>query len=279
MVRFGLNITGFTLADYIAKSADRVSLGYITGPRELGYYQNAFTVYDTGLSVCSAPLHNVASASLSKLRSDRGALKRAWSTALSSLTYFVAPAFAILAVTGEDLIVLLLGSKWAAAGLILSVLALGGPAHVIDRTLGWLHVAAGRPERWRHWGILNCIGTIVALFCGLPFGGLGVAAAYTTFRYLVFVPGVAYAGKPLGIGFADVLKTVGPQVIAAFGTAAVGFLVGRTVLQDEAPLVRILALGILCASVYLATMTLGFRMTRPLSVAASLVRTRKSASG
>jgi len=35
-------------------------------------------------------------------------------------------------------------------------------------------------------------------------------------------------------------------------------------------------LGILCGGVYLATMTLVFRMTKPLIVAASLVRRRVS---
>jgi len=279
LVGFGLNITGFTITDYIAKSADRVALGYTAGPRDLGYYQNAFVVYDNALNISVVPLHNVATTTLSKLRSDVAALKRAWATALSSLTYFGAPAFATLAVIGEDLVVLLLGSKWVEAGAILSILALRGPAHVVERTLGWLHIAAERPDRWRHWGILNCVVTIVALLCGLPFGALGLATAYAASTYLLFVPAIAYAGKPLGIGVADVLRTVGPQVITALGVAAMGFLVGHTVLQDTPPLARLLTLSLLCVTVYLATMTLGFRMTKPLAVAASLVRRRTSGIG
>jgi hypothetical protein len=39
-VKFGLNITGFTTTDYLAKSADRVGLGYTVGARELGLYHN-----------------------------------------------------------------------------------------------------------------------------------------------------------------------------------------------------------------------------------------------
>jgi PST family polysaccharide transporter len=274
LLKFGINITAFTMSDYVAKSADRVALGYTTGPRELGYYQNAFVVYDNPLNLFIAPLHNVATATLSKLRADLGALKRAWSIALSSLTYFAAPAFAVLAVTGQDLVVLLLGSKWADAGAILSILALRGPAHVVERTLGWLHVAAGRPDRRRHWGLVNCVVLLVALFCGLPFGAVGVAAAYTAFTYLLFVPAIAYAGSPLGIGVVDVLKTVGPQVITALGVAALGFLLSHMVFVDTPPLVRLLVLSVLCGTVYLAAMTFGFRMTRPLAVAASLIRRR-----
>jgi polysaccharide transporter, PST family len=275
LLKFGLNITGFIITDGIARSADRVALGYTVGPRELGYYQNALVVYDNALQICS-PLHNVATATLTKLRGDRAALRHAWSTALSSLVYFAAPAAATLAVVGQDLVVLLLGSKWAAAGAILSVLALRGPANVVERTLGWLHVIAERPDRWRRWGVLTCVVTLVALLCGLPFGVIGVAAAYVASTYLLFVPAIAYAGKPLGIGAADAWKTVGPQVITALGTAGVGFLAGHTVLLHTSPLPRLVILGVSCCAVYLATMTLGFRMTKPLTVAASLVRTRVS---
>lgn len=273
MFKFGLNVTGFVITDIVARSADRVALGYTAGPRELGYYQNAFTAYESGLNICMV-LHNVATATLSKLRGDVPELKRAWSTALSSLTYFAAPAGAIVAVVAQDLIFLVLGSKWKAAGMILSILALRGPAHVIERTCSWLHIAAGRPDRLRHWGILSCIVTLVALFCGLPFGGLGIAAAYAVSSYCLFIPALAYAGKPLGIGAGAVLKAVGPQVGTALGVAAIGFILRYTLLRDISPLPRIMALCALCSILYLAITILGFRMTKPLTVFASLLRAR-----
>ena len=88
-----------------------------------------------------------------------------------------------------------------------------------------------------------------------------------------------YAGWPLGIGATEALKTVGPQVVTALGSAGVGFLVSHTLLQGTSPLVRLLVLAVLCGVVYLATMTLVFRMTKPLIVAASLVRARVSRVG
>ena len=66
MVRFGLNITGFTMADYVGRAADRVALGKRAGPVDLGFYQNAFFVYDNVLSLMSLSLHSVAVASLSR---------------------------------------------------------------------------------------------------------------------------------------------------------------------------------------------------------------------
>jgi polysaccharide transporter, PST family len=277
MVGFGLNVTGFTVTDYVARSIDRVALGYTVGPRELGYYQNAFTVYDNCINVCG--LHNVATAALSKLREDEPALRRAWSTALATLTFFAAPAFAILAVIGQDLVVTLLGAKWLAAGSILVILALRGPAHVVERSLGWLHVVSGKPERWRHWGVLNCAVMVATLFIGLPFGVMGVAAAYAAVTYLLFIPAVAYSGKPLGVRARDVVAAVGPQVVAALGAAAASLAVGHLFLRGATPLPRMLILGALCGILYLAVITLVFRVTKPLELALSLVRKRRHDEG
>jgi PST family polysaccharide transporter len=272
MLGFGLNVTAFTITDYFARSMDRAALGYSVGPRELGYYQNAFTVYDNCITVCS--LHNVATASLSKLREDIPALKRAWANALSTLVWFAAPAFAVLAVVGQDLVVVLLGAKWVAAGSLLVVFALRGPAHVVERTHSWLHVACGTPHRWRHWGLLNVAAMIVALACGLPFGTFGIATAYAVATTLLCIPAVAYSGAPIGIRATDVLRAVGPQVVAAFAAAALAMLARHALLQDAPALLRLVILGVLCSGAYLAIVTLVFRVTKPLRLALSLLRNR-----
>jgi polysaccharide transporter, PST family len=274
MIRFGLNVTGFIIADTIARSMDRVALGHNYGARELGFYQNALNVYDNAANVSAAPLHNVATATLSKLRDDVQALKRAWATALSSLAFFAAPAFAVLAVVGQDLVVLLLGPKWKTAGIILSVLALRGPGQVVATTHSWLHVAAGRPDRWRHWGVLNCGLTIIALLCGLRYGAIGVAASYAVLVYIIMVPAILYAGHPLGIRTKDVLQTVGPQVTCALATAAFGFALRETLFDSVSVPVRLFLLSFVCSAFYLTVIVGGFRMTKPLAVAASLLRRR-----
>ena len=279
MIRFGLNVTGFIIADTVSRSMDRVALGHNYGPRELGFYQNALNVYDNAANVSAAPLHNVATATLSKLRDDLDALRRAWSTALSSLAFFAAPAFAVLAVVGQDLVVLLLGPKWKTAGTILSVLALRGPGQVVANTHSWLHVAAGRPDRWRRWGVLNCGFTIIALLCGLRYGSIGVAASYAILVYIITVPSILYAGQPLGIRTKDVLVAVGPQVVCALATAGFGFALREMLFEGISVPVRLVLLCFLCCAFYLTVIVLGFRMTKPLAVAASLLHRRAADGG
>ena len=147
MLKFGCHLIGFSFTDAVSRNSDRVAIGSRFGARGLGFYQNALLIYDNLLDL-TFPLHNVATVSLSKLLGNLEELRRSWAKALSTLCFYAMPAFGVLAVTSQDLIVLLLGKKWSSAGVLLSVLALRGIAHVPERTLGWLHVSAGRADRW-----------------------------------------------------------------------------------------------------------------------------------
>lgn len=271
LVGFGMGVTGFTLTDYVAQSADRVALGYLYGAGPLGYFQNALLLYNNLLSLFGQ-LHDVAVSSLSKLRSNVGDFKRSWAVALSSLSFFTMPAFAGLAVTGQDFVVMLLGQKWAPAGPLLCIFAVRGIAHVVERTLGWLHVGVGRSDRWMRWGFFSAVFQLVAVFAGIPFGFAGVATAHTIATFCLFVPALAYAGRPVGIGAKDVLRAVGPQTVAALATVAIGFTAQRLFLDDYSQLTRFVLSVPICVAVYLTVVVGVFRVTAPLHLAFSLLR-------
>ncbi len=277
LVGFGLSVTGFTMTDYLVKSADRLAIGYFQGAGPLGYFQNAFTIYSNVLSILTEPLHNIAASSLSKLRSDVVGLKRAWETALSTLSFFSAPAFAILAVIGQDFVVLLLGEKWAPAGPLLCIFAVRGIAHSIERTMGWLHVAVGRADRWMRWGVYSAIIQLLALAAGLPFGVTGVATAYAIAMFGLCVPALIYSGNPIGIRGRDVLQAVGPQIVAGLVAVAASFLVELEFLGDSSHLVRIFVSGMVCLGVYLAVAAGIFRVTGPLHLVFSAMRDLRTA--
>jgi PST family polysaccharide transporter len=271
MLKFGVNLCGFTLTDFIGRNGDRVAVGRGLGSRTLGFYQNALLVYDNLLDVLVFPLHSVAVSSLSRLQGDLPELRRSWAKALSTAVFFAMPAFGVLAITSADLIGFLLGEKWVFAGALLSVLALRGIPHSVERTLGWLHVAAGRTDRWMRWGVLATGVQIAALLCGLPFGPFGIVWAHVVSMYILFVPALAYAGQPLGIGARDVVSAVGAPLTGALVSTAAGFAVRSAVLGEIPPIERMALLVVLYMVVYLAVVVGLFRMILPLQVVLSLL--------
>jgi polysaccharide transporter, PST family len=271
-VKFGLNITGFSLTDFAGRSSDRVAIGYRMGASGLGQYQSAMFVYDNLLDVLVQPLHGVAVASLSKLRDDLSELRRAWGKALSMVAFFAMPAFGLLASTSQDVVVLLLGRKWASAGLLLSVLAFRGIPQSVERTVGWLHVTAGRSDRWMKWGLFATAVQVAGLLCGLPFGPLGIAVAYVATMFLLFVPGIAYAGRPLDISAGDVVRIVWRPVLASLSAAAIAFATRWTLLPDMHPLWRAVVLGTVYLTAYLALVLGVLHVRTPVRTTRTLVR-------
>ena len=274
MVRFGLHVVGFSVTYTVAKAVDRIALGLFYRPDQVGYYQNAITLYENSIFSALGQVHTVGSAALSKLQSNVAALRRKYQAALSALAFFVMPAAAILSVTGEDVTVILLGEKWRAAGSLLRIIALRGIPQVIEASQGWLHLSIGRADRWRNWGIVSLAVQIAAVLAGLPFGPTGVAVACVIASILIAIPSINYAGRPIGLGAGLVVRAVGPQLIGAISAAAGGSWLQMTVLAHYSSLVRIVSSASVCACIYLIVVVGLFRLTEPMRVARSVVQDR-----
>jgi O-antigen/teichoic acid export membrane protein len=271
MVRFGLHVVGFSVTYTVTRAVDRIALGLFYRPAEVGYYQTATTLYDNSIFQALIQLHTVGSAALSKLQSNPTALAQKYETALSALAFFAMPAAAILSVTAQDLTVMLLGEKWRTAGLLLSIIALRGIFQVVEGSQGWLHLSIGRADRWRNWGVVSLVVQVVAVLGGLPFGGIGVAVAVVITSLLLAVPSISYAGRPIGLGAALVIRAVGRQLIGALTTAAGGWWLQITALTHSSSIVRIFLSIAFCICIYLIIVVGLFRLIEPIKVAGTVV--------
>jgi O-antigen/teichoic acid export membrane protein len=272
MVGFGMHVLGGSIPFSVASVADRIALGLFYPLREVGFYQNAQNMYDNGLMVPLGQLHGVGSAGLSKLRSDPAMLQHKYEATLSALAFFVMPTAAILSVTGQDVVVTLLGEKWRESGLLLSIMALRGIVEFIEYSQGWLHVSGGRADRWKNSAFISAIVRVVAILGGLPFGARGLAIALVVAGWLIAFPSVIYAGRPLGIGGVLVIRAVGGPLLGATVAVAAGWWLQTIFLDNFSTLFRIFLSGFLSASIYLFIVVGLFRTTEPIRVAVSLGR-------
>jgi O-antigen/teichoic acid export membrane protein len=270
MVRFGLHVVGFSVAYTISRALDRIGLGLFYAPKDVGYYQNAFTLYDSSIFSALSQVHTVGSAALSKLQSNPTVLSEKYESALSTLAFYMMPAAAILSVTAQDVVVIVLGEKWTQAGALLSILALRGIAQVIEASQGWLHLSLGRPDRWKNWGIVTAVMQIVAVACGLPFGTKGVAIAMVVASAMIALPSISYAGRPAGIGARRVIRATGRQMTGAILCVAAGWLLRTIALPHMDVLLRIIVSAGFSAAVYLAIVPGLLRLTHPLDVVGRL---------
>ena len=100
---------------------------------------------------------------------------------------------------------------------------------------------------------------------------MGVVSAYVLCMYVLFVPAITYAGRPLGIGATDVINAVGRQLVGALGSAGLGLLLRHTLLADSQRLARTVVLVATYIASYLLVVVGLFRVTAPLRAAVTLL--------
>jgi O-antigen/teichoic acid export membrane protein len=272
LFRFGAHVLGFSVTSSMATVADRIALGLFYEPRVVGFYQNAMNMYENAILVPLGQLHGVGSAGLSKLRATPDVLRQKYEATLSLLAFFVMPAAVILSVTGKDVTIILLGQKWRESGVLLSIMSLRGVVEFIEFSQNWLHISGGRPDRWKNSGIASAIVRVVAIVGGLPFGAEGVTIALVLAGWLIAIPSVSYAGRPLGIGGALVIRAVRGPLLGAMFALVTGWWLQTVIFVDFSSLVRIVLSASFCTAIYLLMVVGVLRITEPIRVMGRVVR-------
>lgn len=208
--------------NYVARNSDNLLVGWRFGAHALGFYKKAYDLFTLPLFQLINNNANVAVSALSRVREDRAQYLRFVVGAIG-VTAFIGMGLAgDLTLISKDLIRVLLGPGWDTAGNIYMFFAPAVGIMMVNGIHGWLHVSAGRADRFLVWGIVEWMVTVTLFFAGLHWGPQGVAVAWGVSFWTLTLPAMAYAGKPVGLKMSPVFGAIWRYVIAAL---AAGFAV------------------------------------------------------
>jgi PST family polysaccharide transporter len=212
LLNFGAGLTGFNVANFFARNFDNVLIGRFLGTVALGLYDRAYKLLLFPLQQINNPLSRVMYPALSRLVADPGRYRSAYLRTLGQLLLVVLPGVAFMTATADDLIPILLGEKWRAAGPIFGALGFAGLLQPLNNTSGWLFISQGRTSEFMRWGILGAVTSVIAFTMGLPYGPFGVAAAYAASEYFRTPLLWWYVARRGPIGVYDVMRTALPHL-------------------------------------------------------------------
>jgi PST family polysaccharide transporter len=204
MLKFGRNATFSFIIGYFARNLDKILLGRYFGAGELGYYHRAYYLFVLPATQLTEALKNVATSTLSKLRSEPLKYHSYYLKAVSVLSFMGMPISFFFVIESEDVILLLFGQQWMKSAEIFRLLAPATGIWIIYSTKYWLHASLGKSERLLKWAAIDFVVITVGILLGVRFGSTGVALAYTCTLYMLSGFGLGYAGKPIGLKFSAV---------------------------------------------------------------------------
>ncbi len=278
MLKFAMYTYGRFSVNYFARNADNVLIGWRFGAPALGFYKKAYDLFSLSAAQLVSSTSVVAVSALSRVRDDPARYRRYLLGAIAVMAFLGMGIAGDLTLTGKDVIRVLLGPGWSATGRIFTFFAPGIGMMLVYGTHGWIHLSIGRADRWFRWGIVEWTVTILLFLLALRWGPEGIALAWCVSFWMLTVPAMWYAGKPIGLGVAPVIGVVWRYIVAAVlagllcnmafsGIASLAETPGAWRAAE-----RIVFISITFVSLYLGAIVILYRGLSPLKTLASLLR-------
>lgn len=278
VLRFALHTYGNFSVNYFSRNTDNLLVGWRFDARSLGFYKKAYDLFALSANQLVASITVVVVAALSRLDKNSAQYRRYLLGALTVMAFVGMGLAAGLTLAGKDMIRLLLGPGWEPAGRIFTFFGPGIGVMILYYTHGWIHLSIGRPDRWLRWAIVEFIATCLLFLLGLPWGPMGIAVAWTVSFWIMTIPAMWYAGKPIGLGVTPVLSVVWRYVVASLLAGSLTDLLVRAIPSlTGAPgaagaLLRVVIISVVLGFLYLGAVVLLHGGFAPLYQIAGLVR-------
>jgi O-antigen/teichoic acid export membrane protein len=276
--KFAMNVYSHFVVSYLTSNTDNLLVGWRYGARALGFYKKAYDLFVLPQSQLMAPISAVVVSTLSRVRRDREQFQRYFLRLLSVLALLGMGIGTDFALVGRDLIRFLLGPGWEEAGRIFALFGPGIGIMLLYNTQGWLHLSIGRPDRWLRWGLLEFVWVASVFWLTLRWGPSGIALAWTISFFLLMLPSLWYAGKPIGLGIGPVLAVIWRFFVASVAAGCVTELIIRTLSRFAgrfgAPsvFVRMVSVSLVFFGLYLGAVIALHQGLKPLNETFRLLR-------
>jgi O-antigen/teichoic acid export membrane protein len=154
------------------------------GQAEVGRYRIAWRMYELIGQLALAPIGSVSMLTFSKLQHEPEKLKAAYYRMISIVGLLVLPLLLGYAALAEEIIKVIFSEQWAGTGKISQVLALMIVPFVFNYISPGMLAAVNKPGAITKVAALQLALTILFTWLALPWGLVGIAAAYALRSYL-----------------------------------------------------------------------------------------------
>jgi lipopolysaccharide exporter len=232
------------VASYVTNMADNVMVGRLLGTAALGNYSLAFNIASAPISVLVFSLGTVLFPAYAEITTQRPkslelAFTKVFSIALMIMVTITVPLFLL----ASEVVELLFGARWTAAGTVLQVLALVIPLRGLSLIISNFFWGLNRPKEVTVGTTLEAVVFLVALYPLIKTFGLTGAAWAGMIAYAFACVNRLTALNRIIPGISSKLVRISLSTLAAAGA---GLLIAGVSLRFlTSPLPRVILGGLL----------------------------------
>lgn len=262
LIRFGGTLTLNGVVVYIAYNLEKVLLGRFWGAEAIGVYGRAYQLVSIPTDNLNSSVGGVAFSALSRVQNDSSRLRSYFLKGYALILGLTIPITVVCTLFANELILVVLGSKWREAIPIFRFLAPSILTFAMINPFAWLLFATGRVERSLKIALVIAPLVITGYLIGLPYGPRGVALGYSTAMALWIVPHIVWCIHGTTISFWDVVRVLSRPLISGVVASTLPFLWQLSYGRMWSPLPRLVAGVSLFVGVYLVMLLYGMGQKR-----------------
>lgn len=251
--RLGASVAGSQLLLVALNRVQDLILGRTIGIGAVGTYRTAWKTIEVVAQGTITPFSTVAVPTLSRLRHDMDAFRRAYVGMVSTSAAIAFPAIAGIGALADTLIPLLFGPQWGESVPVARVLCLLAPPFALNLFADPALTVLGRAGTIARLAAAQLVLTLVFCTLAAPFGLVWFAVAYVVRAYLTLALQMVLLQRATGIRARAVLGGIAPAAGAALVMAAVVWITaggGPKIAVGPAAIVRLAVLIAEGAAVY-----------------------------
>ena len=241
MFGFGGTVLISDILWFVQNQADVFIAGRRFDAHMLGLYSEGLFLTQILVNKFVPSLNEVAFPAYARMQADRGAVAWSFAKALSIIMLVAMPFYVGLAATAGPLVLTVMGPKWAEAIPLVQLLAFAMPFVTLHVLYPPATNALGKPRIGAMSSAAGAIVLPIAFWIGVPYGPIGMAAAWVVSMPILVLVSSSLSLPVLGLSWSRLARAVLPPLAAALAMGAVVVGVG-SLLPPVAPPVRLMTL-------------------------------------
>ena len=211
---YSLNLTGFSIINYFARTIDLLLVGRYLGTDALGYYYFAYRLMLFPLQNISTMIGRVVFPVYAKLQDYEDRFQRAFLKTSSSVALVTFPLMLGMLAVARPFINAV-RPEWQPVIPLIKLLVPACMVAAIVSNVASIYKAKGRTDWMFRWTLVGAPVRIAAIVIGLRWGIVGVAAAYSISFVILTYPSLAIPFRLIHLQMGRLVKSISMPLVTS----------------------------------------------------------------
>ncbi len=180
--RFGGNVTGFNLLNFVGKYFDDAIVGRVLGAYSLGLYNFSYRIITFQQEIVSGAMNRMVLSVYARSQSSRKEVFRILCRDTQLIVTVSLPILAWFIAVAPVFVPAVFGSRWTTAVPVMQVFALEAMRQSLLSLAGSAMLAVGDSRRFMLYAVVSTPVLVISFLIGVQWGIFGVAASFFIFN-------------------------------------------------------------------------------------------------